>query len=111
MSPRRPDEHPYRDPTRFPCAPAAAGPALPADADVVGLIAALGVIAVVASRGGDPFVPDGYEQVRAVQVDGDPLPVLEARADPAVGTPAPASPAPPSTASRSPSPTTARPRC
>ena len=56
---------------------------------VLGLIGALGVIAVVASRGGGPSVPDGYEQVRPVQVDGDPLPALGAGADPAVGTPAP----------------------
>lgn len=56
---------------------------------VIGVIAVLGVIAVVASRGGDPSVPEGYEQIRAVQIDGDPLPALGAGADPAVGRPAP----------------------
>jgi thiol-disulfide isomerase/thioredoxin len=58
----------------------------------VGVIALLGIVAVVASRGGDDgaTTPEGTEQTRPVTVEGEPLAVFESDgADPAVGRAAP----------------------
>ena len=58
---------------------------------VFGLIVALGIVAVVASRGSDDSgVPAGVEQTRTVDVTGTDLPKLTSTsADAAVGTPSP----------------------
>lgn len=51
-----------------------------------GAIVVLGVVAVIASRGGDGTdVPEGVEQTRPVTVEGTPLPEVDDGSDPAVG--------------------------
>jgi thiol-disulfide isomerase/thioredoxin len=52
-------------------------------------VAVLGVVAVVASRGGSDGAADGVEQTRPVEVVGEALPVLTPGQDPAVGREAP----------------------
>lgn len=63
----------------------------PVFAVVIGVVALLGVVAVVASRDGGDEVPAGVAQTRPVAVTGDPLPLFDdtAGSDPAKGAAAP----------------------